>query len=248
MSASLGNIHQTLQDLEDLRARMLEEGADPEAFAAVDSAISEWLDQSPEKVTAYVEALLETDQIEEACDKRIEYFKAIKKAAIDKRTRMKANALAVMQRFDVKELKATPGGGLRRVGNGSVQPLEIPEILDLPAEYRLVSMKVPAPLVQLMMDAAATAGSMADRIMVTIKPQSADTQEIREALKQRVVCQQCAAHPGWATPKQDRFCEACHGDRTIPASIPGAKLLPRGERVEIFPKAKKELADAESKA
>ena len=126
MSASLFVIEQSLVDLEELRATLLDEG-DTEAVAAVDGQIKEWLTAEASKVTSYVGLIRSKQATVEAAKREKARVDAILKAAEADVERLKANALAVMQRFDVKELKATPGGGLRRQGNGELEPLDIPQ-------------------------------------------------------------------------------------------------------------------------
>jgi len=126
VSASLWQIEQSLVDLEELRATLLDEG-DTEAVAAVDGQIQAWLTAEASKVTSYVGLIRSKQATVEAAKAEKARVDAILKAAEADVERLKANALAVMQRFGVKELKAMPGGGLRRQGNGGLEPLDIPD-------------------------------------------------------------------------------------------------------------------------
>lgn len=57
-----------------------------------------------------------------------------------------------------------------------------------------------------------------------------DTEAIREALKQRVVCPECKA----AVPVDpDNPCPRCNGTGSIPNTVPGARLLERGKHLVI---------------
>jgi len=239
MSASLWQIEQSLVDLEELRATLVDEG-DSEGVSAVDGQIKEWLTAEASKVTSYVGLIRSKQATVEAAKAEKARVDAILKAAEADVERLKANALAVMQRFDVKELKATPGGGLRRQGNGGLEPLDVSEWLNIPSEYRMVSMKVPIDLVTPMMTAANQVDSKkADKIEVTIKPQLIDTEAIREALNKRVLCPDCKGgdvrldeHDTQAV--DSTACPRCHGERTVPATVSGACLLPRGEHVRVI--------------
>jgi hypothetical protein len=140
--------------------------------------------------------------------------------------RMKATALAVMQRFDVKELKATPGGGLRRQKNGGVDPVEVTEIGIVPIEYRRVTVTMTNEAWSSLVIRAG-----ADAVETLRSDLSPDTERIREALKQRVVCPECKGEA--VTPGNCR-CERCDGSGTVPATVPGARLLPKGEHVRVI--------------
>ncbi len=223
MSASLWNIHQALQDLEELRAQVLEDG-DTEAAAAVDQQIAEWLERSPEKVRSYIDLIRSKESKMAAAKSQEAYYRTIRKAEEADVERLYGNALAVMQRYNIKTLEAMPGGGFRRQGNGGLQPLDIPE-WPKDADGNFKPQKEPV-----------LGCAVPTRSIVTWVP---DTEKIREALKQRVVCPRCNG-TDVVRPAADP-CPHCKGELTIPSSISGARLLPRGENVQIFPKAGKEI-------
>ncbi len=227
MNASLFVIHQTLQDLEDLRATVEAEG-DSEAVAAIDQQIKEWLTADAVKVTSYVALIRSREATVAAAKEERSRIDSILKAAQADVDRLKANALATMQAFNVKELKATPGGGLRRQSNGGVEALELD--MQLPTEFRLITVTMPEPQWINIADEV----SYAVDITVT-----ANKSKIREALKQRVVCDKCAGKGETYMPNEDNemvlvTCEKCEGKGTVPVTIPGARLLPRGEQVRII--------------
>jgi len=228
VSASLFVIEQSLVDLEELRATLVDEG-DTEAVAAVDAQIKEWLTAEASKVTSYVGLIRSKQATVEAAKAEKARVDAILKAAEADVERLKANALAVMQRFDVKELKATPGGGLRRQGNGGLEPLDIPEwpkdasgnfkalrehdagLVNFPSDFPVKALYIP------------------------------DTEKIREEFKRRVTCPECKGSEFVHNPKAAQTgetvlitCPRCKGELTVPATVPGARLLPRGEHVRVI--------------
>jgi hypothetical protein len=128
MSASLFVIEQSLVDLEELRATLVDEG-DSEGVAVVDQQIAEWQDRSPAKVASSLAFVRQQENTVAACKAEEERVRAIRKRAESNIERYKAYVLAVMQRFDIKELKAEKIGGFRRQLAGGVQSLELAESL-----------------------------------------------------------------------------------------------------------------------
>jgi len=168
--------------------------------------------------------VLQQENLVGACKAEEERVRAIRKRAESNIERYKAYLLAVMQRFDVKELKAENVGGFRRQGNGGLEPLDIPEWpKDSSGDFKplkepLVGCRVPT------------------RSIITWVP---DTKTIREALNKRVMCPECKGgdvrldeHDTQAV--DSAACPRCHGERTVPATVEGACLLPRGEHVRVI--------------
>jgi hypothetical protein len=212
MSISLYQIEAALQSLVDLREQAEAEG-DSEALKVIDQQLREYLTKEAAKVTSYVALIRKREQDLYAClkeEQRIHYLRVAAQADID---RLKANALAAMQQFGVKELKATPGGGLRIQGNGGKEPLEIAEWPKDPGgRYEARSADV---------------GAIFE---VPVKLFAVpDTERIREALAQRVPCPLCQAK-NWIEAQ----CPRCAGAGTIPNTVPGAKLLERGEHLRVL--------------
>lgn len=257
MSASLYTIHQTLQELHELRQQVADDG-DLEAVAAVDQQIAEWLDRSPEKVTSYVGLIRQRENTVAACKAERARIKAIEDSAEADIERLKSNVLGAMQRFDIRELSAKPGGGFRRQGNGGVEPVEIADVDDVPLEYKIATIKVNvgalAGTIRIIMDSEHESSfhNLRAAVSVLIRQLSQHSSEpdlklLREALKQRVICDVCQGHGmidatmTLETDPHDIKCSVCGGAGTIPATIPGARLLPKGEHVIIFPKSPKEI-------
>lgn len=225
--ASLYVIHQTLQELHELRQQVADDG-DLEAAAAVDQQIREWLDRSPEKVTSYVGLIRSRENTVAACKAERARIKAIEDAADADIERLKSNVLEAMQRFDIKELSAKPGGGFRRQGNGGLEPLDIPTTLALPIEHRIVTVTLTNRAWAALLNAAGV--TAVETITSEIRP---DADTIRAALKQRVVCPECRGIGANHNNSSAIPCERCEARGTISATVPGAKLLPRGENVRI---------------
>jgi len=226
MSASLFVIEQSLVDLEELRATLVDEG-DSEAIAVVDQQIAEWQDRTPAKVASSRAFVLQQETMVAACKAEEDRIRAIRKRAESSIERYKAYVLAIMQRFDVKELKAENIGGFRRQGNGGLEPLDIPDwpkdasgnfkalrehdiaLVNFPSDFPVKALYVP------------------------------DTEKIREEFKRRVVCPQCKGCGEVTDGKESvdvviSVCPRCHGERTVPATLEGARLLPRGEHVRVI--------------
>lgn len=121
---SLYQIEDSLSMLSDERERAVQDG-DEEAIAAIDKAIGEYLTKEAAKVTSYVALIRSREMVIAQADSEIARLARIQREAVADVERLKKTALDVMNRFGVKELKATPGGGLRIQGNGGSEPLEV---------------------------------------------------------------------------------------------------------------------------
>ena len=171
---NLYQIEDSLQQLVDMREAAEAEG-DSEALVVIDGQLREYLTKEAAKVTSYVALIRARQSVLEACEAEFQRIAVIRDAAANDVTRLKANALAVMQQFGVKELKATPGGGLRRQANGGRQALETDP--DAPDEYAVITLKLTATQVvaiQTQMPRALEGCTFAKREW--------DTERIREAL------------------------------------------------------------------
>lgn len=219
---SLYQIQQTLLDMESARADAVEAG-DQEAVAVIDAEMNAWLTREADKVTSFAGLILARKDLIENAKRAVERDKAILKAAEADVERLEGIALAVMQNFGVKEIKdSRTGHGLKRQGNGGVRALDIPEWpKDAAGNFKplhepLVGCPVPT------------------RSVITWVP---DTEKIRYYLAQRVPCPECKGSgksTDEATGSADDNCLRCKGAGTIPASVPGARLLPKGEHVRVL--------------
>jgi Siphovirus Gp157 len=219
---SLYQIEDSLQQIADARAAAEADG-DTEALKVIDQLEREYLTKQANKVTSYAGLIRSRQDRVEACEKEIDRMKALRDAAQADVERLKANALAVMQQFEVKSLTdERTGRGLRRQGNGGLQALEI-------AEWPKDSSGNFKPLPAKNVDAVdyKLRGLPVQLFMVP------DTERIREALKQRIKCPECKGIP-YTFETADGKCPRCKGEGTIPQTIPGVRLLERGEHVRVI--------------
>jgi len=235
MSLSLYTIEASLLELVRLREDAAGEG-DSEALKEIDDSLREYLTAEAVKVTNYVSLIRDESATAEACERESERFADIARCKLANVARLKALALEAMQAFDVKELKATPGGGLRRQANGGIQALDVAPDAQVAPQYMKATVTMSRRLLRQFMEGL----SEADCREVSAKEEP-DTERIREALKQRIVCPECEGlkplcladseaeeNPEWFE------CQRCNGEGTIPNTIPGVKLLPRGEHVRVI--------------
>lgn len=227
MSISLYHIEAALQQLVDLREQAEAEG-DSEALKVIDQQLREYLTKEAAKVTSYMGLIRSREATARQCNDEIERLQNIRAAAVGDIDRLKANALAVMQQFGVRELKATPGGGLRIQNNGGVQALDVPEVEVLPIEYRNVAVTMRGVQWQALLKAADI--DRVEGIAIEVQP---DTERIREALAQRVPCPECSRMENRGEAPGGE-CPRCKGVGTIPNTVPGAKLLERGEHIRVL--------------
>jgi hypothetical protein len=235
MSTSFYVIEDSLQQLADLREQAEAEG-DSEALKVIDVQIGEYLLRESDKISSYVGLIQLREDQELNCDREIDRWTGLRKKARADKERLKATALAVMQRFDVKALKdERTGQGFRRQGNSGLQPLEITETpWILPNEFKRYKVRLSAVQMSELMKALGESG-MAE-VILTDSVVEADTEAIRKALAMRVTCPECKGNPNIPEPTagETYLCPRCSGAGTIPNSIPGARLLERGEQVRIL--------------
>lgn len=228
---SLYVIEDSLQQLADTRAAAEADG-DTEALKVIDQLEFNYLLQRGEKIDSYAGLIHKREDTADLCEKEAARLLDRAKAARNDVARLKQTALTVMQQFDVKEL-STPTNTIRRQKNGGLQPLEIAlNAAGVPDEYLRVTVSL--PLVQWRAMAAAfedDPGMARVHEQLTKYP---ETERIREALKQRVKCPECnglgASHNNSAASP----CPRCGREGTIPQTIPGTKLLERGEHVRVL--------------
>lgn len=223
---SLYLIEDTLQQIQESRAAAEAEG-DSEALKVIDQIEREYLTKASDKVTSYVGLIHARENRIEACEAEIDRLKSIRAAASRDIERLKGNALSVMRGFDVKSLTDDrTGRGLQRRTNGGLQSLEIPEWpMDAAGNFKPVKHE------------------LGDKHRVPVKYLVVpDTEQIRDLLKVRIPCPaKCAAgrvilddSPSHENCELGGNCPRCKGEGTIPQTIPGVKLLERGEHVRVI--------------
>jgi chromosome segregation ATPase len=227
MNLSLYTIEDSLQQLVDLREQAEAEG-DSEALKVIEDQLAGYLKQEARKIDSYA-GLIRTLKAEaDLCEAEAERLTDRAKRADAFIERLKANALAVMQQFGVKELK-TQINTIRRQKNGGLQALEVTETpWTLPNEFKRYRVRLSAAQMSELMKALGESG-MAE-VILTYSIVEADTEAIRAALAQRVRCPECK---GEAVTSGNCRCERCNGAGAIPNTVPGAKLLERGEHVRL---------------
>jgi hypothetical protein len=241
---SLYQIEDVLIQLVDLREQAEAEG-DSEALKVIDQQLREYLTKEAAKVTSYVGLIRSRELTAVACGIEIERLRRISIAAQNDVERLKANALAVMQQFGVRELKATPGGGLRIQGNGGKGPLDVDALVIPDVMRKFVLPKVSQAEYNCLMAAIGSTtiegARELYRAIVNHTTTEPDAERIREALAQRVPCPECkgqktipqkADEQGNVLRSSD--CACCNGAGTIPNTVPGAKLLERGEHIRVL--------------
>lgn len=238
MSMSLFGIHQELADLIEAREIMsLVEGADgsPE-LVKIDDQIAGWLDKKDGKVESYAGLLRYKEHRALACDREIERLQHIAKQERADIERLKTNAIRVMQTFNVRVIEGETAK-LTLCGNGGIQPLDV-AVADLPTEFQLAMIRMP---VKMWHRIAQDLSEVECREVRTMSI-DCDQEHIRAALAQRVKCENCNgageitmpvmidSTEGELTPTQ---CQRCEGRGTIPNTVPGARLLPRGVHLRV---------------
>lgn len=227
---SLYQIEDSLQQLADARAAAEADG-DTEALKVIDQLEFNYLLQRGEKIDSYAGLIHRREDTADLCEKEAARLLDRAKAARNDVARLKQTALTVMQKFDVKEL-STPTNTIRRQKNGGVQALEIGSLPDVPAEYGIACITMPVLLWRETLRACSA--DLVNRIAaVTKERKEANTEAIREALKQRIKCPKCKGERVGSHNDPDQ-CMHCNGAGTVPQTIPGVKLLERGEHVRVI--------------
>ena len=240
MSESLYQIAADLQQLMQMYEEAEEEG-DSVALKAIDVALTEWCNhKEPAKVDSYA-ALIRRETAEaDLCREEAERLMARVRAKEAHVKRLKDNALRVMQQFNIKELR-TPTNSIKRVKNGGLEPLEITsEAKMLPEDcrtYTLVISGLAYAFIRALCADAPQCIAVLDGAVV--QPNS---EMIRAALREKETCPECKGegslecestpHPLTGFSGREE-CSRCQGRGVIPRTIPGARLLPRGEHVTL---------------
>lgn len=145
--------------------------------------------------------------------------------------RIKAATLRAMQDHGVRVLE-TPTNKLRVQANGGKEPLEITDLV--PAELTDLRIKIPEDLWQLVCQEISENAPLLERLCEEVpEVREPNGDRIRAALKQQVPCSECAANAIDADHAANPGCLRCEGRGTIPNTVPGAKLLPRGFHLRV---------------
>ncbi len=209
---TLYSLQDELAQLISVRAEMSETGEDT---ATIDAAIAEYMQALPEKVdsVAHVIHTLESQiALAKVEEDRLEARRKKFSAALD---RLKAYVVDVLSQIPEPKRGSRKIEGstatLCLVKNGGLEALDITEPTIVPDEMCVAEVRMPwsdweriTPL------------DLQDRAK-----RVPDNAAIRAALKS----------PCWLCAGKDEDCDQCGG--TGLSTVPGARLLPRGQRLEV---------------
>lgn len=225
-SLTLYRIEADLQELVTLRDEAEDEG-NCKALTVIDAQIRAYLTSEVSKVDSYAGLIHRMEADAQASENEEQRFAIRAKRLRANVERLRANALGVMQQFDVKEL-STPINSMKRVTSGGLQALDV-LISQVPQHLRIAVIRMSENLWRSVARDLSEV-QCRDVLNTTL---TADNDAIREALKQRVPCRHCNGE-GLVNPGHpDDVCRVCEGKGTVPATVPGARLLPRGEHLRL---------------
>lgn len=213
-----------------------QEADTPEAMREAEQAIAEYAAQEVRKVDGIRAYLNLCESMAEAAKDEAAVQTARRAMWTARRDRLKAFCADVMTSIGKKRLDGLHGS-LTLKGNGGVQPLMVTDESLLPDQYLNVTVKMPMVLWR---DVLKSADRRAVQLLCsparyreTVEPNNG---EIRKALESR--CEDCSG-TGKRYQVTDALeldqelvpCVSCGGSGKM--SVPGARLLPRGESLVI---------------
>jgi hypothetical protein len=256
---NLLTIERTLEDLYDLKQELSDQPAFDEmqvkdrllAIEQADLAIKEYLQKEVQKVDNVARFRRGLDHCLDATKKEIELLRHRQEQLQKWREEMDAMVLDVMRAADKKKLE---GGShtLRRQGNGGVQAVEVLQPELVPEGLKRYSLTMRGDLYHWLWSVvtefekehaihplAHSVFDDAHSVFDDAKTEP-DLTAIREALEARERCPACGglmrvavcdceggSNPEW------HDCDTCNGEGTIPAGVPGCRLVPRGEHLRV---------------
>jgi hypothetical protein len=126
----------------------------------------------------------------------------------------------------------TPTNKLRVQANGGVEPLEVYDLGEVPRELKQVTVTLPMSMWHEFQIAVAKKEIVYPGGVVPIGKVDVQQDAIRAELKKRVPCPACP--PMIKGDLDDGTpCPRCEGTGTVPASVPGARLLPRSFHLRV---------------
>ncbi len=222
---ALYTIERELSELLDMRALAEEEGAPPAELEAIDKTIAEYFSREIRKVDGICHALNTFAAAEETARKEAKRLNERADNLERQYERIKAATLRAMQDHGVRVLE-TPTNKLRVQANGGKEPLEVTAA---PDQYQDAIVKLPRLLWRAVL--REIPGLLLEEVgkncRETLEPNG---DRIRAALKQQVPCPE---HDPYREVGLSKPCARCEGRGTIPNTVPGAKLLPRGSHLRI---------------
>jgi hypothetical protein len=228
---SLDGVDTWIENLMTLRDKVDEEGETPEVRAAVEQQIQAAFDARIDRVDSVAHARRIFVWAKQHAEEQARRYTA--RAARFERyvERIDAAIKWCLGRRGKRKLESIDNT-LKVQANGGLQALDTSELTS--AQWLNITVTLPALVwIDLLGLAQAAAPGSATYAMLTRltekAPRTPDTERIREALKQRIPCPECHGAGGIKDVVDCR----CEGKGTIPNTVPGAKLLPRGEHVRV---------------
>lgn len=203
-----------------------QEAQTPEALAAAEQAIQAVVEAEVRKVDGIRAYLKFCDTMADAADHEARLQKERKQMWLERRDRLKAFVQGTMQAFGVRKLQGNTGT-LSIKGNGALQPLTVADASMLPDELCDWTLTITGTEWQLL-KASISIGRDYLLRHSEIK-RTPNNERIRAALARP--CNYCAGAKIVEHDASVIDCPECGG--TGKASVPGARLEPRGEHLEI---------------
>ncbi len=223
-------IESELQELLTLRETAESEGAIPEELQAIDRQIEQYFEREVRKVDGIANAIHIYEHAAEAAQEEAIRIMARAKTLQSTADRIRENALRTMQLFGVPRLD-TPTNRLRVCGNGGKEPLEVSIPDAVPDQCRVFRLTFRLDTL-LAIRSALGPGLMRDCLDDQIVSEP-DNDAIRAALKQSIACPECKGEGAPWNNSAAVPCVRCNGSGTVPNTVPGARLLPRGEHLRV---------------
>lgn len=222
-SLSLFQIEQEKAELIAFR----EECVTDEERTAVDRQIQEYVGAEIRKVSG-IAALLKFFKSNAEAAKAEQDRVAKQRAKWEGRyERLKAMVLGVMQTLEIQKVESATDR-LRRQKNPV--SLEVYDVTQIPEKYLNATIRMPFSGWKRLLEAA---GAYAPEDGFSVNSE-VDSSAIKAELQKHVQCPACKGDPidaaGGRLPTV--VCEVCRGEKTVPASVPGARLT-QGEHLRI---------------
>jgi len=220
-----------------------EDGAPPAELEAIDKALAEYFTREVRKVNGIAEAIHSYEAAAAQASSEAKRMKERAETLESTAKRIKAATLRAMQDHQVRVLE-TPEHRLRVQANGGVDPIELlDDPAKLPDKFQLKSVTTSMETWYRIGEWLGKYNGGLDlwHTLLSIlegTPPQANTHEIRLELKKTVPCPECKGSRKRIVDQLDadpevQDCPRCKGNGTVPATIPGARLLPRGYHLRV---------------
>lgn len=213
-------------------------------LAEVDKAIREYvvgeISENPNSIHQFILESRARQQDLKAEKKRIDGLLAAEEGEEALATHILTEVLT-----EIGETSLPVRGTLRLQPNGGIEPLEVTNVYWLPEGLKRYTLTMRGDLYHWLWSVVTefekkhAVHPLAHQAFDDASS-SADNSAIREALKQRMPCPNCndlIAGVGFDLTEygggKNEPCPTCQGKRTVPVSIPGARLLERGSHLRV---------------